>query len=31
MDNNKVGELIKEAAFAAFERAIELGKEKSYV
>lgn len=27
MDNNKVGELIKEAAFAAFNRAIELGKE----
>lgn len=26
-DNNKVGELIKDAAFAAFERAIELGKE----
>lgn len=26
-ENNKVGELIKEAAFAAFERAIELGKE----
>ncbi len=30
MDDNNVGELIKEAAFAAFERAIELGKEKSY-
>ena len=28
MDNNNVGELIKEAAFAAFERAVELGKEK---
>lgn len=26
-ENNKVGELIKEAAFAAFNRAIELGKE----
>ncbi|WP_437369805.1 pyrroline-5-carboxylate reductase [Maribacter litoralis] len=28
MENNNVGELIKEAAFAAFERAVELGKEK---
>jgi pyrroline-5-carboxylate reductase len=27
MDDNNVGELIKEAAFAAFERAVELGKE----
>lgn len=27
MENNNVGELIKEAAFAAFNRAIELGKE----
>ena len=26
MDDNNVGELIKEAAFAAFERAVELGK-----
>lgn len=26
-ENNKVGDLIKEAAFAAFKRAIELGKE----
>jgi len=31
MDDNNVGELIKEAAFAAFERAVELGKEKEYV
>jgi len=31
MDNNNVGELIKEAAFAAFNRAVELGKEKEYV
>lgn len=28
MDDNNVGELIKEAAFAAFDRAVELGKEK---
>ncbi|WP_159023071.1 pyrroline-5-carboxylate reductase [Formosa sp. L2A11] len=28
MDNNNVNELIKEAAFAAFNRAIELGKDK---
>jgi pyrroline-5-carboxylate reductase len=27
MKDNKVGELIKEAAFAAFDRAVELGKE----
>lgn len=27
MDDNNVGELIKEAAFAAFNRAVELGKE----
>ena len=27
MDDNNVKELIKEAAFAAFERAVELGKE----
>lgn len=27
MADNKVGELIKEAAFAAFDRAVELGKE----
>lgn len=27
MENNKVGEQIKEAAFAAFERAVEMGKE----
>ena len=31
MEDNKVGELIKEAAFAAFERAVELGKEEEYV
>lgn len=31
MDDNNVGELIKEAAFAAFDRAVELGKEKEYV
>lgn len=31
MNDNNVGELIKEAAFAAFERAVELGKEKEYV
>jgi pyrroline-5-carboxylate reductase len=31
MDDNNVGELIKEAAFAAFNRAVELGKEKEYV
>ena len=31
MENNNVGELIKEAAFAAFERAVELGKEKVHV
>ena len=31
MDDNNVGELIKEAAFAAFKRAVELGKEKEYV
>lgn len=31
MDDNNVGELIKEAAFAAFQRAVELGKEKEYV
>lgn len=31
MDDNNVGELIKEAAFAAFERAVELGKEKTHV
>jgi|TARA_R110000737_G_scaffold321446_2_gene333405 pyrroline-5-carboxylate reductase len=30
MDDNNVGELIKEAAFAAFERAVELGKEIEY-
>ncbi|MFT5737117.1 MAG: pyrroline-5-carboxylate reductase [Maribacter sp.] len=30
MDDNNVGELIKEAAFAAFNRAVELGKEKEY-
>lgn len=30
MDDNNVGELIKEAAFAAFDRAVELGKEKAY-
>ncbi len=29
MDDNNVGELIKEAAFAAFARAVELGKEKT--
>lgn len=28
-ENNKVGELIKDAAFAAFNRAIELGKEQN--
>ncbi|GLR19455.1 pyrroline-5-carboxylate reductase [Portibacter lacus] len=28
MHNNRVGELIKEAAFAAFDRAVELGEEK---
>lgn len=28
MDDNNVGELIKEAAFAAFDRAVEMGKEK---
>ncbi len=28
MEDNNVGELIKEAAFAAFDRAVELGKEK---
>jgi pyrroline-5-carboxylate reductase len=27
MDDNNVGELIKEAAYAAFERAVEMGKE----
>lgn len=31
MNDNNVGELIKEAAFAAFDRAVELGKEKEYV
>lgn len=31
MEDNNVGELIKEAAFAAFDRAVELGKEKEYV
>ena len=31
MDDNNVGELIKEAAFAAFDRAVEIGKEKQYV
>ncbi|WP_149276667.1 pyrroline-5-carboxylate reductase [Pareuzebyella sediminis] len=31
MQGNKVGELIKEAAFAAFDRAVELGKEKHHV
>jgi pyrroline-5-carboxylate reductase len=31
MDDNNVGELIKEAAFAAFDRAVELGKEKQDV
>ena len=31
MEDNNVGELIKEAAFAAFDRAVELGKEKQYV
>ncbi|MDO6517510.1 pyrroline-5-carboxylate reductase [Zobellia uliginosa] len=30
MDDNNVSELIKEAAFAAFERAVELGKEENY-
>ncbi|WP_296312799.1 pyrroline-5-carboxylate reductase [Winogradskyella sp. UBA3174] len=30
MDDNNVNELIKEAAFAAFTRAIELGKENEY-
>ena len=30
MDDNNVAELIKEAAFAAFDRAVELGKEKVY-
>ena len=30
MEDNNVGELIKEAAFAAFDRAVELGKEKEY-
>ena len=30
MDDNNVGELIKEAAFAAFDRAVELGKEIEY-
>jgi pyrroline-5-carboxylate reductase len=30
MDDNNVGELIKEAAFAAFNRAVQLGKEKEY-
>ncbi|NNE78426.1 MAG: pyrroline-5-carboxylate reductase [Pricia sp.] len=29
MHDNKVGELIKEAAFAAFDRAVELGKEQN--
>jgi pyrroline-5-carboxylate reductase len=27
MKDNKVGDLIKDAAFAAFDRAVELGKE----
>ncbi|TXC82102.1 pyrroline-5-carboxylate reductase [Luteibaculum oceani] len=31
MDDNNVKELIKEAAFAAFERAVELGKEYDHV
>jgi pyrroline-5-carboxylate reductase len=31
MDDNNVNELIKEAAFAAFSRAVELGKENQYV
>ncbi|MFT5890431.1 MAG: pyrroline-5-carboxylate reductase [Dokdonia sp.] len=31
MEDNNVGELIKEAAFAAFDRAVELGKEKENV
>jgi pyrroline-5-carboxylate reductase len=31
MEDNNVGELIKEAAFAAFDRAVELGKEKQHV
>ena len=31
MEENKVNELIKEAAFAAFERAVELGKEYDHV
>ena len=31
MEDNNVGELIKEAAFAAFERAVELGKQKEGV
>ena len=31
MEDNNVGELIKQAAFAAFDRAVELGKEKEYV
>jgi pyrroline-5-carboxylate reductase len=30
MDDNNVNELIKEAAFAAFSRAVELGKENEY-
>lgn len=29
MDDNNVGELIKEAAFAAFDRAVEMGKKKN--
>lgn len=29
MNDNNVGELIKEAAFAAFNRAVELGREKN--
>lgn len=31
MDDNNVNELIKEAAFAAFRRAVELGKEHEYI
>jgi pyrroline-5-carboxylate reductase len=31
MDDNNVGELIKQAAFAAFDRAVEMGKEKAMV
>jgi len=31
MEDNNVGELIKEAAFAAFDRAVEMGKEEQHV